>query len=90
MRASKRTVNLRSVTTTLDTDTNVDVRNLVLANEEDRLVDLVPQDLGLRKLDGGSIELDQTLAALDVSDSSGGFLESMNGNSDEQFVLGAK
>jgi hypothetical protein len=67
-------VDLGSVSTTLDTDTDVNVGELVRANAEDGLVDLELQDIGLDELDGGSVQADETLTGLAVSNGGGGFL----------------
>jgi len=67
-------VDLGSVSTTLDTDTDVNVGKLVRADAEDGFVDLELQDIGLDELDGGSVQADETLTGLAVSNSGGGFL----------------
>jgi hypothetical protein len=67
-------VDLRSVSTSLDTDTDVNVGKLVRANTEDGLVDLELQDIRLDELERGAIETDKTLAGLAVGNSGGGFL----------------
>jgi hypothetical protein len=67
-------VDLGSVSTTLDADADVDVGELVRADAEDGLVDLELQDIGLNELNGGSVKADKTLAGLAVSNGSGGFL----------------
>lgn len=47
---------------------------LVQTEEEDGLVDLEAQDLGLDKAQGLAVDLDEALALLAVCDSSGGLL----------------
>ena len=69
-----RTVNLGSSTTTLDTDTDVNVGEALLAENEDGLVDLSPQDLRLNELKRRTVDLDETVTALAISDGSGGLL----------------
>lgn len=65
-------IDLRSVSTTLDTETNVNRRERVLASDKDGLVDLEPQDLGLQEGDGGAIEVNEAATFLCVCDSSRG------------------
>jgi hypothetical protein len=67
-------IDLGSVSTTLDADADVDVGELVRANAEDGLVDLELQDIGLNELNGGTVEADETLTGLAVSNGGGGFL----------------
>ena len=62
------------MSTTLHANADVNVGKLVRADAEDGLVDLELQDLGLNELNGGSVEADEALASLAVSNSSGGFL----------------
>jgi hypothetical protein len=63
------------VTTTGHADTDVDLGEGVLAaggvgesllEEEDGLVDLVAEDLGFDKVDGGTVDTDETLALLNT------------------------
>ncbi|KAF4365039.1 hypothetical protein F8388_001787 [Cannabis sativa] len=54
-------VDLRGVTSSLDTDPHVH------AGETDRLHRLEPEDLGFNQLDRGAVDLDQTASALTVS-----------------------
>lgn len=61
-------VDLGSVTTTGDADTDVNVGELVEANDEERLVDLEAEDLGLNQVQGRTVDLDETTAGLAVSD----------------------
>lgn len=44
------------------------LRELVLTNDEDGLVDLPAEDLGLSERDGLAVEADETLALLAVGD----------------------
>ena len=67
-------VNLRHVTTTGNSDSDVNVGELVQAGQGQWLVDLETQDLGLNQGDWGTVDLDQTLTGLDVGDSSSGLL----------------
>lgn len=64
-------VDLRGVSTTLDADTDVDGCESVLAGDEDGLVDLETEDLGLDELDGGAVDADETLALTSVGDRGG-------------------
>lgn len=61
-------VDLRSGTTTRDTEADVDGRELVLTDNEDGLEDLPSEDLGLNEGDGLAVEADETLALLAVGD----------------------
>ena len=65
-------VNLRGVTTTLHTKPDVDCRESVLARDEDGLVDLKTQDLGLEEGDGRAVDMNETTALLGVRNSSCG------------------
>jgi hypothetical protein len=67
-------VDLGSVSTTLDADADVDVGELLRADAEDGLVDLELQDLGFEEFNGGTVDTDETMSTLAVSNSSGGFL----------------
>lgn len=59
-------VNLRDVTTTRDSDSDVDVLELVQTSQGQRLVNLETQDFWLDEGDWRTVNLDQTLAGLDV------------------------
>jgi len=61
-------VDLRGVTTTADADADVDVGELVEADDEERLVDLEAEDLGSDVLEGSAVNLDKTVASLAVGD----------------------
>lgn len=63
-----RRVDLRGVTTTRDPDANVHVGKLVGAEEQDGLVELRPEDLGGKELEGPAVDLDQALARHTASD----------------------
>ena len=61
-------VNLGRVTTTLDTDADVDLTVPVGAEEEDRLPNLETESLRLDKLDWDTVDLDEALALLNKCD----------------------
>ena len=65
-------VNLRSVSTTLDADADVDSTESILAGNQNGLVDLEPEDLRLEEVDGGAVNVDEATALLGVGDRSGG------------------
>lgn len=67
-------VDLGSVTTARDADADVDVGELVETNDQDGLVDLEAQDLGLDQAKGTTVDLDQTTASLAVGDGGGRLL----------------
>ena len=69
---STDSINLRCHTTTLNSDSNIKVGELVLSNNQYRLEDLQPKDLGLDILNGLPIDLDETSALLCESDGRGG------------------
>lgn len=58
------------MTTTGNSNPDVDIRELVNTEDEDRLVDLEPQDFGLDEGERLSVDLDQTFTGLAVCDSS--------------------
>lgn len=62
-------VHLRGVSSSSDTDTDVDTSELLKTDDQERLVDLEPQDLGLDEVQGLSVDLKETLTGLAVSDS---------------------
>lgn len=76
-------IDLRDVTTTRDAAADVDLGELVLANNEDRLVELPAKALGLNEGDGLPVYADKTLSLFAVSHSSGRLLlaEARNGRS---------
>lgn len=57
-------IDLGSVTTTADTDTDIDAGELVKSNNEERLVDLESEYFWLDKGKGRSVDLDETTASL--------------------------
>ncbi len=67
-------VDLGSETTTLDTDANVDLAVALNAEEEDRLENLEAVSLVGNGLNGSTIDLDETVASLAMSNGNGGFL----------------
>ena len=67
-------IDLGSVSTTLDTDSDIDGLELVLADHKYRLVDLVSQDLGLNELDGRAVDAEEATAFTRMGDRSGGLL----------------
>ena len=64
-------VDLRHVASTFDADAHVDTGEAVAAEEEDRLVGLVPENFRLDELDRGAVDLDQAAAALAVGHGDG-------------------
>lgn len=62
-------VDLGSVTTTGDTDTDVEAGELVEADNEQGLVDLGSENGRLNELERAAVDLDQTLSGLGVGDS---------------------
>lgn len=62
-------VDLGSVTTTGDTDTDVEAGELVKTDDQERLVDLGSENGGLNELERAAVDLDQTLSGLGVGDS---------------------
>lgn len=67
-------VNLGNVTTAGNLNSDVDVLELVQASQGQWLVDLETQDLWLNKGDRRTVNLDQTLTGLNVSNGSSGLL----------------
>ena len=65
-------VDLRRVSTTLHAETDVNRREGLLAGDEDGLVDLEAQDLGLEEGDGRAVDVDEAAALLSVRNSSCG------------------
>ena len=65
-------VDLRRVSTTLHAETDVNRREGLLAYDEDGLVDLEAQDLGLEEGDGRAVDVDEAAALLSVRNSSCG------------------
>ena len=57
------------MTTSSNSDTDVDVGKLVKADDQERLVELGAQDLGAKEGEGSAVDLDEALAISDgVSD----------------------
>ena len=61
-------VDTGDVTTTGNLDADIDVAELISAQDEDGLVDLGPEDLRGEELDGNAVDLDQALALDATSD----------------------
>ena len=61
-------VHLGSVSTTLDTNTNVDAGERVFARYEDGFVDLEAEHLGLEEVDRRAIDTDESTAGGGVRD----------------------
>ena len=61
-------VHLRSVTSTLDTDADVDALERLLACDKDTLVDLEAELLGLEEVDRRAVDADEALALAGVRD----------------------
>ena len=72
-------VHLGGVPTTLDAHADVDDGERLLGCDEDRLVDLQAEDLGLDEVDGLAVDADETTALLGVGDSSRGLYGSLAG-----------
>lgn len=67
-------VNLRCVSTTLHTNTDVDSLESLFASNEHGLVDLEAQDLGLEEVDRRAIDVDEATTLLSVGNRSGGLM----------------
>lgn len=63
-------VNLRDVTTTSDSNSDVDVSELVQTNQQQWFVNLESQDFWLNQGDWRTVNLDQTLTGLNVGNGS--------------------
>jgi hypothetical protein len=61
-------------TTTVDTNSDISVGETLFTQEKDNFIDLELQDLGFEEFDGGTVDTDETMTTLAVSNSSGGFL----------------
>ena len=57
-------VDLGCVTTTANSDTDIDVGELVETNNEEGLVDLESQDLGLDEVERFAVDLNKSLTGL--------------------------
>ena len=77
------TIDLRSVTTSVGANADVNSGEPLGSEEEQGLPDLQAEGLGLSEVKGDTVDLDHTLALLAVGNSGGGFLwkEKMNNNS---------
>jgi len=68
------TIDLRSVTTSVGADADVDSSEPLGSEEEEGLPDLKAESLGLSKVEGNTVDLDHSLALLAVGNGGGGFL----------------
>jgi len=57
-------IDLGDVSTTVNPDANINIGELVETNNEERLVDLESQDLGLDEVEGLSVDLDESFTGL--------------------------
>ena len=71
-------VDLAGASTALDADPHVDVGEPVGAQQQQRLLQLVLECLGLDLVQGAAVHLDEALTALAVSDGGGSFLKIKN------------
>ena len=65
---------MRSVSTTLDTDTDVNDTESVLAGGKDGLVDLESEDLRLKEVEGRAVNVDEATTLLRVCNRGGGLI----------------
>jgi hypothetical protein len=65
-------VDLGSMSTTLDTNTDIYSAKGILASNQDGLVNLETENLRLEEVDGGAVDVNKTTALLGVGDRSGG------------------
>ena len=77
-------VNLGDLSSTLDLDSDVDLSELVLSDDEDGLVVLVSEEGGLSEGDGLSVESDESTSGGGVSDSGRGLEERTKGEVEER------
>ena len=70
-------INLRGVTTTVNANSDISVGETFLTQKKDNFVDLELQDLGFKELNGRTVDTDETVTTLAVSDGSSGFLNEM-------------
>ncbi len=68
-------VNLGSGSTTAHSDANVDLLEGIAAEDEDGLIELQSEKLGLEDVEGLSVDLDESLSLLAVGKGDGGFLQ---------------
>ena len=73
-----RTEDLGGVTATTNLDADVNLLELVIANEEHGLEDLVPHGLREETIDGVSVDIQDTLPPLAVRDRNGILLQTAN------------
>lgn len=78
MKKSGLTEDLGSVTTTAHLHADVNVLELLVANEENGLEDLVPHGLREEVINGVSVDVQDTLTPLAVRDRDGIFLKSVH------------
>lgn len=71
-------VHLRRVSSSLHPHTDVDGREGLFADDEDWLVDFVPEDLGLHEVDGRAVDLNQSTAFTGVCDRGGGLRKAVS------------
>jgi hypothetical protein len=67
-------INLRSVTTTLDADSDINVGETFLTQKKNNFVNFELQDLRFKEFDRGTVDADETVTTLAVGNGSGGFL----------------
>lgn len=67
-------IDLRDMTTTRDLNSDINVGKLIKTNNEERLVNLETKNLGFNKGDGDTINLEETLASLNVGNSGSSLL----------------
>lgn len=65
-------VNLRSVSSSFDTNADIDTAERLLSRNKDGLVDFETKDLRLQKAKGRSIDVNEAATLLCVGDRSGG------------------
>ena len=65
-------VDLRNVSSSLYTNTDVNRSKGLFTNDKDSLIDLKSEDLWLKEVDRGAVDFDKTLALTSVSYSSSG------------------
>ncbi len=65
----RHTIDLSDTTTTVDSDTDIDVGELIGTEKKNGLDSLQFEALGLDDINGGTIDLDETVTGLAVSNS---------------------
>lgn len=75
------TINLRRMTTSADTNSNVDIGETSSSQNQDRLKHLETQLLRLDKLERRSVDLDQSFSLFTVGNSGGGLFSTVRLNS---------